>query len=162
MRERSQGSLARRAGCLVAVLFVFGIVLCTMVMLSPRVDKYRFLDGRKPLFGGVMPAMSHGPNFGYDYSAYCWEESYESVFDKADKELASLGFRVMQRDRDSATWQKNHDLFIGMMRGRSYSKVDYFQPRNRSDKWVTIKILLPADGSLANQLRSALEPDIED
>jgi hypothetical protein len=159
MRELNDHGLARKVGCLVGTAMLLGVAICLMVMLASRVDHYKFIGGRKPIFGGVTPAYSHGPTFGRDYSAYSWEENYRQVLSKAKGELASMGFRITQESKDGVIWEREPYVLVGIMPGRSDNKNDYWRPRSTDPHWVTVHTSIPAEDSWSRQLRSALEQE---
>lgn len=157
MKEHRGASTAKKAACLLTLSIIFGIVVCLVVMLSARVDHYKFLGGEKPIFGGVASGLSHGPTWSWDYSAYSWQEDFSTVSLHAEQELRSLGFQITRKKSDGVTFAKGREYTIAVMPGRSYDKSDFWGPRNDNNQWVTVHVITPATDSLATHLRYSLE-----
>ena len=132
--------------------------LMRMVGLPP--DDFHFLGGRYPDISGVSPYLQdgyQGPGIGGEYRVYSWKQSYTEVLAAAKKEAAARGYALTYEGKTAVTWWRGQKGFtIGP--GRSTNQREALAGKRVYDPaWVTVMTGNPADDTIWNHIRLALE-----
>lgn len=156
-------------------VYLLGMALAyalTVLLLTPLSsgDPYGFLNGRRPAFVGMRPAMNVLTRSGCrynppsEYRVYSWKQSASEVMDAALRELKSLGFRETRgyvQDGWLSFVNSRESISIALRAGRSRTRRQAWAGDPKPDPtWVTVLIQSDAPQNWLTNIRLALESDI--
>lgn len=168
-RPPMQAAMRKRAKWpyLVAAPFLLGVVVVVWIALGISLarHKYEFLGGRRPFLSGVFPIIEdsgyRSKGFTDEYRVYSWQESYPAVCARANRELASQGFRATASDKKSvfAAWRGPDGCAVTITPSHSRTRrgaLAYEAPPDAG--WVTVICVDPISDTWVSHVRYALEP----